>query len=129
MKLSELEPKVEPATDRKLFDRRDFLTTTGSVLASLGVWDRLAHAQPRPGQAASLESTEEVETPICQLRLDRRNGNLIGLTWKNPFTEVIVEPRLGENFRILFPQPGHAGPRLYSDRFLESSIPNYVTQG
>ena len=45
-----------------------------------------------------------METPIYQLRLDHRNGNLIGLTWKKPSLEVIAEPRLGENFRILLPR-------------------------
>jgi len=41
------------------------------------------------------------------LRLDRRNGNLVGLTWKSPTLEVISEPRLGENFRVLLPRPGY----------------------
>ena len=102
-----MEPKVGHTTDRKLFGRRDFLTTAGSVLTSLGAWDRLAQAQPRPAEVPTLEGTEVVETPICQLRLDRRNGNLIGLTWKDPSLEVIAEPRLGENFRILLPRPGY----------------------
>ncbi|MCX6642277.1 MAG: DUF6259 domain-containing protein [Candidatus Bathyarchaeota archaeon] len=53
------------------------------------------------------EAMEIVETPICQLRLDHQNGNLVGLTWKNPTLEVIQEPRLGENFRLLLPLPDY----------------------
>ena len=48
-----------------------------------------------------------METPLCRLRLDRQNGNLVGLAWKDPAREVIQEPRLGENFRILLPRPGY----------------------
>ena len=36
----------------KLFDRRDFLTVTGGMLATLGAWDRIVHAQPQPGPAS-----------------------------------------------------------------------------
>jgi hypothetical protein len=101
--MSESEPKIENTTECRLLNRRDFLAVSGSALA-LGVWDGLARAQPRPGQAASPENTEEVDLPVCKLRLDRRNGNLIGLAWKEPSIEVIMEPRLGENFRILLPR-------------------------
>jgi hypothetical protein len=94
------------AIDHKLFDRREFLTATGSVLASLSVWDQLAEGQPQAG-VSTPEGTEEVETSICRLRLDRSNGNLVGLGWKDPSLEVIQEPRLGENFRLLFPRPGY----------------------
>ena len=66
---------------------------------------------PKPARnqrgGVSPEGTEEVETPICRLRLDRQNGNLVGLAWKDPVQEVIQEPRLGENFRILLPRPGY----------------------
>ena len=48
-----------------------------------------------------------VETPVAILRLDEHSGNLIGVTWKNPRLELIGEPRLGENFRILLPTPGY----------------------
>jgi hypothetical protein len=88
-------------------DRREFLTGTGSVLASLGAWDRIATARPRAGEDLSPEGIEVVETPICGLRVDRRNGNLVGLTWKNPTLDLIAEPRLGENFRLLLPRPGY----------------------
>ncbi len=102
--MTELEAENTPKPDRGL-DRRQFLTTTGGVLASLRAWDRIADARPRAGQESSPEATEVVETPVCHLRVDRRNGNLIGLTWKEPSLEVIQEPRLGENFRILLPRP------------------------
>ena len=48
-----------------------------------------------------------VETPVATLRLSAKSGDLIGLRWKLPDLEVIGEPRLGENFRILVPQKGY----------------------
>ena len=76
-------------------------------MASLGLWEGLAQARPQPGAASPAEGTEEVETPICRLRLDRGNGNLVGLSWKEPALELIQEARLGENFRLLLPRPGY----------------------
>ncbi len=48
-----------------------------------------------------------IETPIASLRLSAESGDLIGLRWKRPELEIIGEPRLGENFRILVPQKGY----------------------
>ena len=48
-----------------------------------------------------------IDTPIATLRLSNRTCDLIGLRWKDPSLEVIGEPRLGENFRILIPQAGY----------------------
>jgi hypothetical protein len=48
-----------------------------------------------------------VENSIVTLRLSETTCDLIGLHWKNPELEVIGEPRLGENFRILIPQKGY----------------------
>jgi hypothetical protein len=48
-----------------------------------------------------------IETSVATLRLSETNGDLIGLRWKSPELEVIGEPRLGENFRILIPQKGY----------------------
>jgi hypothetical protein len=45
-----------------------------------------------------------IDTPVATLRLSETNGDLIGIHWKSPDLEVIGEPRLGENFRILIPQ-------------------------
>ena len=49
----------------------------------------------------------EVTTDVCVLHLDKTNGNLVGLHWKNPDEEIIKENRLGENFRILLPLPDY----------------------
>jgi len=87
-----------------LLDRREFLTAASGTIASIGSWGHIALAQPKPPSSVSAEAIEEVDTPICRLRLDRRNGNLIGVAWKDPSLEVIAEPRLGENFRILLPR-------------------------
>ncbi|MGB7265442.1 MAG: hypothetical protein WBC92_08005, partial [Terracidiphilus sp.] len=48
-----------------------------------------------------------VATPLATLTLSQQSGDLIGLHWKNPALDVIAEPRLGENFRILLPQKGY----------------------
>jgi len=88
-------------------DRREFLAASGGALASLSAWEGIARAWPGPAPESSPEGAEVIETPVCRLRLDRRNGNLIGLAWKNPALEIIREPRLGENFRLLFPRPDY----------------------
>jgi hypothetical protein len=49
----------------------------------------------------------EVTTDVCVFHLDKTNGNLVGLHWKNPDEEIIKESRLGENFRILLPLPDY----------------------
>lgn len=53
------------------------------------------------------QGTREVTTDVCVLHLDKTNGNLVGLHWKNPDEEIIKESRLGENFRILLPLPNY----------------------
>lgn len=53
------------------------------------------------------QQTMEVTTDLCVLQLDKANGNLVGLHWKNPDEEIIKEGRLGENFRILLPLPNY----------------------
>ena len=58
-------------------------------------------ALPSPAQ------TIEVQTPIATLRLAERSGDLVGILWENPQLEIIGEPRLGENFRLLLPKPGY----------------------
>ena len=54
-----------------------------------------------------LAETKLVDTPVAALRLNARNGNLEGVAWKAPAAELIEEPRLGENFRLLLPRPGY----------------------
>src|ERR1051326_2731593 len=53
------------------------------------------------------QETIEVSTDVCVLHLDKTNGNVVGLHWKNPDEEIIKETRLGENFRILLPLPNY----------------------
>ncbi len=60
-----------------------------------------------PLAVCCLAQTRTVETSNAILRLDQKTGDLVGLTWKHPSLEIIAEPRLGENFRLLLPQPGH----------------------
>src|SRR5437588_2631845 len=58
-------------------------------------------------KAVFAQQTMEVTTDVCVLHLDKTNGNLVGLHWKNPDEEIIKESRLGENFRILLPLPNY----------------------
>ncbi len=51
--------------------------------------------------------SQDIDTPLATLRLSERSGDLVGLHWKSPSLDVIGEPRLGENFRILIPQKGY----------------------
>jgi len=60
---------------------------------------------PMAAQAAS--AVRIIETPNATLRLDTESGDLIGLDWKKPALQIIAEPRLGENFRLLLPKPGY----------------------
>src|SRR5208282_6566921 len=48
-----------------------------------------------------------ITTANAVLRFARESGDLVGITWKDPELDVIREPRLGENFRILLPKTGH----------------------
>jgi hypothetical protein len=61
------------------------------------------------GTAQLSAQTRTVDTPLAALRLLEKSGDLVGVHWKNPDLEVIAEPRLGENFRILLPQEGYEG--------------------
>lgn len=89
-----------------------------SILKGLGLTTGLAftanattlESQPQPAPSTPLPApipSLTVETPLATLRLAKQSGDLIGITWKNPQLELIHEPRLGENFRILLPKPGY----------------------
>ena len=80
--------------------RKAALSWAGSVLATLL---SCAVSACLPAQ------TRTVDTPLAVLRLSDNCGDLIGVRWKNPDLEVIGEPRLGENFRIVLPQEGYEG--------------------
>ena len=41
------------------------------------------------------------------LHLSEGTGDLVGLHWKDPNLEVVGEPSLGENFRLLMPNIGY----------------------
>jgi hypothetical protein len=43
--------------------------------------------------------------PAFTLRLDPVTGDLRGLRWHDPVVDLLRDPRLGENFRILLPRP------------------------
>jgi len=97
--------KENSKLNRGSLDRREFLAATGGALASWAALNPAARILSQQGMQPGEE--EVVETPVCVLRLNPRNGNLIGLTWKNPSLEIIQERRLGENFWLLFPRPDY----------------------
>jgi hypothetical protein len=55
----------------------------------------------------ALTGVRQIETPVATLRISEQTGDLVGLRWKDPDLEVIQEPRLGENFRLLLPKVGY----------------------
>jgi hypothetical protein len=85
--------------------RRTFLEVTTGMFAAYSAAAVPARGA-KEGDGTIAASLKAIETPLCTLRLDPANGNLCGVTWKNPQLEIIQEPRLGENFRLRFPRPG-----------------------
>ncbi len=112
---------MAPSDHLQSVTRRTFLEVTAGLFAasSGGAW--AARAGMGSAAAANAE-LREFDTPICTLRLDAANGNLCGLTWKNPKLELIQEPRLGENFRLRFPRPGYEANYFLSSRQKVSRI-------
>ncbi|MGH9447699.1 MAG: DUF6259 domain-containing protein, partial [Terriglobia bacterium] len=92
---------------RSSLTRRDFLLTSGSLIAANAVTDS-SDKLPRgePGPVPSLPP-KIVETRLGTLRLNPASGDLAGIRWKNPELNLIQESRLGENFRILLPRAGY----------------------
>src|ERR1700723_3851992 len=98
-------------------DRRSVLKglgiTTGLALAgnSLGVetWAQRTVSQSASSAIAPHDAStiRLVETPTATLHISERTGDLVGLHWKDPGLDLIQEPRLGENFRLLLPKPGY----------------------
>jgi hypothetical protein len=60
------------------------------------------------GVYCSASDLQTFETEHYRLSVDRA-CNVVGLDWKTPALRVIQEPRLGESFRVVLPEPGHEG--------------------
>jgi hypothetical protein len=88
---------------RQNVSRRTFLEVTAGMFAAASA---ASGARPNGNAAAVSSALREFETPLCTLRLDPVTGDLCGIRWKDPDVELIGEPRLGENFRLLLPRPG-----------------------
>jgi hypothetical protein len=56
---------------------------------------------------AATAQIRTIETTAATLQLSEVTGDLVGLHWKEPNLEVIGEPRLGENFRLVMPNIGY----------------------
>jgi hypothetical protein len=87
--------------------------TTGLALTS-NAFELKGLSSKAIDQAAALGSVAPaptgvrlIETPLATLRISEQTGDLVGLRWKDPDLEVIQEPRLGENFRLLVPKAGY----------------------
>ena len=65
-----------------------------------------------PPAASAQDRT--IDLPTAALSISPRTCDLVGLRWKNPSLQLIAEPRLGENFRILLPRPGYEANYFYS---------------
>lgn len=63
-----------------------------------------------------------VETPVATLLVSEQTCDLTGIRWKDPNLDLIREPRLGENFRVLLPQEGYVADYFYSRNQKVSSI-------
>ena len=77
---------------------------------------------PAVATSSASAQTRTIDTPVAVLRLSERSCDLVGVEWKSPSLEVIREPRLGENFRILIPQKGYEANYFYSQDQQVSSI-------
>jgi hypothetical protein len=69
--------------------------------------DTAPHEAPFTSAPPASGTFRLIETPTATLRISERTGDLVGLRWKDPELELIQEPRLGENFRLLVPKPGY----------------------
>ncbi|MGH9402357.1 MAG: DUF6259 domain-containing protein [Terriglobia bacterium] len=96
--------------------RRDFLVAGGAALASAAIAAADDGSSPQRSEAneGSNRQPKYVDTGICRLELNPLNGDLVGIHWKNPAIEIIQEPRLGENFRILLPHSNYEANYFYS---------------
>src|SRR5262245_48939982 len=56
---------------------------------------------------ATTAQIRTIDTAAATLRISESTGDLVGLQWKDPNLELIGEPRLGENFRLLVPDIGY----------------------
>jgi len=109
---SDLPQKATNRPVQRPVSRRGFLGSTAGVLAA---FPGMMHARPARAGTASVGQVEtrNIELPLCTLRLDQKSGTLVGIAWKDPQIEVIKEPRLGENFRLLLPRPDYESNYFY----------------
>ena len=95
-------------------NRREFLAA-GSLWAAAAVTTASA-AEPSNSNpsADSSQPVKAVEARLCTLRINATTGDLVGIAWKNPAIEIIQEPLLGENFRMLLPRKDYEANYFYS---------------
>ncbi|HEX7362391.1 MAG TPA: DUF6259 domain-containing protein [Bryobacteraceae bacterium] len=87
-------------------DRRTVLKGLG-LTAGLALTGNALESELPSAASSGSTAVRPIETPIAILRISERSGDLIGLDWKDPNLEVIREPRLGENFRLLIPKTSY----------------------
>ena len=92
----------QPASARtKAFDRSSSISRIKAGIRSICLVAILVFLSPLLSRSQEVRS---VDTSLATLRISEATGDLVGVAWKSPALEVIGEPRLGENFRILIPQ-------------------------
>lgn len=111
-----LSPKPKDNSKSPSLTRRDFLVAGGTALASAAIAAGDAGNMPQSHEAngSSDRQPKFVDTGICRLELNPLSGDLVGIHWRNPAIEIIQEPRLGENFRILLPHSNYEANYFYS---------------
>jgi hypothetical protein len=76
-----------------------------------GFWHRVASIGLIMASTSALAQeaagVQRIETTSAILSFKAGSGDLVGLQWKHPKLELIAEPKLGENFRILLPKPDY----------------------
>jgi hypothetical protein len=83
------------------------LALTGNALEFNGLSSSATTQAAAGSLAPASTGVRLIEMPVATLQISEQTGDLVGLRWKDPDLEVIQEPRLGENFRLLLPKVGY----------------------
>lgn len=65
-------------------------------------------------QSSAQARVRVIDTPPAAIQVSEQTCDVTAIRWKDPNLDLIREPRLGENFRILLPQKGYEAVYFYS---------------
>ena len=111
MKLLPNKPNID--SNQPSLNRREFLAA-GGLWTAAAVTTARAKTSSSDLSAGSSQPVKPVETRLCTLRLNATSGDLVGVAWKKPAIEIIQEPLLGENLRLLLPRKDYEANYFYS---------------